>query len=667
MPDFTGRQEQLAFLTAQLPVDDQDDRVGAVVITAVNGTCGVGKTMLALHWARQVERQFPDGTLFVNLRGYGPGDPLSAGKALEGFLQALGVPGEMIPAGIESQAGLYRSLLAGKRVLIVLDNANTPGQVRPLLPGHPGCLVLVTSRASLTGLVVNTSARRMTLDLMSPDEATSMLQNLIGPAIDAAGAGEVDELIRLCARLPLALRIAAARIAEASLTIADLITELADEQARLDTLSVSDDEEATVRAVFDGSYRMLDVVTSRLFRLLGLAPGPDITTYAAAALTGLDLPTTRRLLEKLATAHLIESAGRYRYRLHDLLHSYAAEQANLENTQAEREQAERRLLEWYTQQVTAAKRITHPPSSTAPFHEPIPNDLPVLALSSIEDVMAWWDDEAANVSAVLRQVCTNAALLNLTVVLIYGAIGIFTRRGRWTDLFDVLESTVATAQRSGEELIEAHLLCQLAEFLCDMPDRNADRAIEVAKQCLTLAERLGQPSIMSWALNTLALISLNQRRYTDAIGYLHRARPLSAGYQNGRMEGVVEGNLSEAHAHLGHHEQALRHAEQERVLRRRAGDAEGLESASPYHFALAYQSCGRHAEVVKICDETLAQLNKRRGHPRGVGRLLDVMADSLVELGDRRRAAACWEKALEIYDMFDLPRSAEIRAHMRAE
>ncbi|MEU4524920.1 tetratricopeptide repeat protein [Amycolatopsis sp. NPDC024027] len=668
MPGFTGRQEQLAFLDAQLRVEAQDDRAEAVVITAVDGTGGVGKTTLALHWARKVERQFPDGSLFVNLRGYGPGAPLSPSEALEGFLQALGVPGEMIPPGIESQAGLYRSLLAGKRMLIVLDNANTPSQVRPLLPGDPGCLVLVTSRASLTGLVVNTSARRMALDLLGPDEARSMLGTLIGPAISAADPGQVDELIRLCARLPLALRIAAARVTEIDdLTIADLIAELADEPARLDTLSMSDDEEATVRAVFDGSYRMLDAAASRLFRLLGLFPGADISTHAAAALAGLDLAATRRLLGKLATAHLIEPAGRHRYRLHDLLRSYAAERAGRENTQSEREQAERRLVEWYAQQVAAGKLVTHPPSRADPFREPLADDLPKLAFSSIDDVTAWWDQETTNVSAVLRWSATNMARLKLTVMLLYGATGTFTRRGRWTDVVDVVESTVAAAQRSGEELIEAHMLCQLAEFLWDMPERNADRAIEVATRGLALAERLGRTSAMSWALNTLALISIAQRRYDDAAGYLHRARPLSAGYQNGRMEGVIEGNLSEVHACLGNHEQSLEHAERELVLRRRADDVEGLEFASPYHFALAYQSQGRNAEAVKICNEALSRLNKRRGHLRSVGRLLDVMAESFVELGDRRQAAACWEKALAIYDVFDLPRSAEIRAHLRGE
>jgi tetratricopeptide (TPR) repeat protein len=667
MPGFTGRQEQLRFLDAQLPAEDRDNHPEAVVITAVDGTGGVGKTTLALHWAHQVEPLFPDGSLFVNLRGYGPGDPLSAGEALEGFLQALGVPGEMIPPRTESRAGLYRSLLAGKRMLIVLDNANTAGQVRPLLPGNSGCLVLVTSRASLTGLVVTTSARRMALDLMDPDEARSMLRTFIGADVSAASPGRVDELIKLCARLPLALRIAAARVAEGDLTIADLVAELTDERARLDTLSMSDDEEATVRAVFEGSYRTLDPATSRVFRLLGLIPGPDIGTHAAAALAGLDLAAIRRLLSKLATAHLVEPAGRHRYRIHDLLHSYAAERAGLENTRVEREQAQRRLVEWYAQQVAAAKLITHPPSSADPFREPIAEDLPLLELSSIDDATAWWDDEATNVSAILRWSSTNTALFKLTVMLLYGAAGTFTRRGRWTDVVDVLESTVAAAQRSGDQVIEAHLLCQLAEFLWDMPERNAVRAIEVAEQGLALAERLGRPSIMCWALNTLALISLAQRRYADAVRHLQRALPLSDGYQNGRMEGVIEGNLSEAHTHLGNHEQAIDHAERERVLRRRAGDVEGLEFASPFHFALAYQSHGRHAEAVRICDDALARLRKHRDHPRSAGRLLDVMAGSLVELGDHRRATACWEEALAVYEVFDLPRAAEVRAQLRGE
>ncbi len=221
------------------------------------------------------------------------------------------------------------------------------------------------------------------------------------------------------------------------------------------------------------------------------------------------------------------------------------------------------------------------------------------------------------------------------------------------------------AQRSRDESVEAHLLCQLAEFLWDMPERDADRAIEVAEKGLALAERFSERSLMSWALNTLALISLTQRRYTDAVGHLNKALPLSSGYQHGRMEGVIEGNLSDAHAHLGNHQQALHHAGRERMLRERAGDVEGIELACPQHFALTCQLQGRPAEAVEIGNAALSQLNKRRVHPRGIGRLLDVMADLLVELGDRQRAEACWEKALEVYEIFDLPRAAEIRANLR--
>lgn len=264
VPDFTGRVEQLAFLDAVLPDTNlhtrngSTDGSGTVVISAVDGSGGVGKTTLAVHWARRAEQRFPDGTLFVNLRGYGPGEPMSPGEALEGLLAALGVPAEAIPAGIEARAGLYRSVLVGRRVLIVLDNANASSQVRPLLPGSPGCLVIVTSRASLTGLVIATAARRVTLDLMSPQEAWDLLGGLVGAARVVADPAAVTELVRLCARLPLALRIVAARATEnPAVPLADVVVELADDHHRLDLLSLTDDEEFTVRAVFDGSYRRL--------------------------------------------------------------------------------------------------------------------------------------------------------------------------------------------------------------------------------------------------------------------------------------------------------------------------------------------------------------------------------------------------------------------------
>lgn len=313
--DFTGRAAHLAALDALLPGDG-----GTVVISAVDGAAGIGKTTLALHWAHRVQHQFPDGTLHVNLRGYGPGEPATPDEVLNGFLRALGVPAEAIPADVEAQSALFRSVLAGRRVLVVLDNANSADQVRLLLPGTPGCVVVVTSRDSLTGLVITESAHRMTLDLLTQQEALALVTGIIGPQRAAAEPEAVTELIRLCARLPLALRIAATRRS----TVADVVAELADEHSRLDVLSQGGDERTALRAVFDWSYQRLDAPHARLFRRLGLHPGPDFSLHAAAAVADLEPAKARAMLDDLARAHMIEWTWGGRYRFHDMLRAYAA-------------------------------------------------------------------------------------------------------------------------------------------------------------------------------------------------------------------------------------------------------------------------------------------------------------------------------------------------------
>ncbi|MFI6032536.1 NB-ARC domain-containing protein [Amycolatopsis magusensis] len=278
--DFTGRTEHLAALDTLIPSDPGPEsldkqRARSVVITAVDGAGGIGKTTLALHWAHRIQDRFPDGTLHVNLRGYGPGEPATSAEALGGFLRALNVAPRAIPAEVEAQSALLRSLLAGRCVLMVLDNAHSAEQIRPLLPGTPGCMVVVTSRDSLTGLVVTDAAHRLTLDLLTEQEAHDLLIGIIGADRAAAEPEAVDDLIRRCARLPLALRIAASRVAaHPHLTVADVVAELADDRTRLDILSDTGDERAAIRTVFDWSYQRLPPEQARLFRRLGLHPGP---------------------------------------------------------------------------------------------------------------------------------------------------------------------------------------------------------------------------------------------------------------------------------------------------------------------------------------------------------------------------------------------------------
>src|SRR5215472_6158356 len=315
---FTGRTVELAELDWLLPdaaAGPVTDAVGPVVISAVSGTAGVGKTALAVRWAHRAAAHFPDGQLYVNLRGYDPDQPVSAGEALAGFLRALGVAGQDIPPGEAERAARYRSLVAGRRLLVVLDNAATVEQVRPLLPGSPSAMVVVTSRDSLAGLVARDGARRLDLGLLPAADAVALLRVLIGQRAEADPAA-ARMLADRCARLPLALRVAAElAVARPDTPLAELAAELADEGERLALLDAGGDPRGAVASVFSWSYRHLDPGAARMFRLLGLHPGPDWDRYAAAALGGTGVAEAGRLLNALARAHLIAPAGPGRYGL----------------------------------------------------------------------------------------------------------------------------------------------------------------------------------------------------------------------------------------------------------------------------------------------------------------------------------------------------------------
>jgi transcriptional regulator with XRE-family HTH domain len=343
LPVFAGRQSGLADLSRML-----EQPGGTAVITAISGTAGVGKTALAVHWAHQVAADFPDGQLFVNLRGFDPsGTPVMPAEAVLVLLEALEVTPDRLPGTVEAQLGLYRSLLTGKRMLIVLDNARDEAQVRPLLPGALTCRVVITSRNQLAGLAAVESARSLMLDVLTDEEATQLLGQRIGAGRVAADPDAARELIMACARLPLALSIVAARAAMRT----DLpLSQVADDlsiRPDLDAYATGTDPAADIRAVLSWSYRQLDTEAADAFRLAGLHPGRDLDRYAIAALTGMTLPQADRVLGTLADGCLIQPAARDRYRMHDLLHRYARELAGIQDNERDRREALTRLLDYY--------------------------------------------------------------------------------------------------------------------------------------------------------------------------------------------------------------------------------------------------------------------------------------------------------------------------------
>jgi tetratricopeptide (TPR) repeat protein/DNA-binding XRE family transcriptional regulator len=510
---FVGRTRELRALTA---ISNQVTRAGAAaVVSSIGGTAGVGKTALAVHWAHKAAGRFPDGQLYVNLQGYDLSGPLTVEQALAGFLTALGVPAATIPAGAEQMAAMYRSRLAGRRLLVVLDNANHVEQVRLLLPGTSGCMALVTSRDSLPGLVARDGARRLTVDLLPRTEALRLLRTLVGRRVDAEPIA-AEALTTQCCRLPLALRLAAElAAARPAAKLADLVDQLTGEQRRLDLLDAGDDPHTAVRTVFSWSYLSLPPNAAEMFRLLGRQPCAGVDMYSASALGGIPLQSARRVLDQLARAHLIQSAEPVRYGMHDLLRAYARELAAAQELKEATDAALTRLFDYYLFTASFAMDVLFPaerghrPRITQPA-------TPVPAFNSDRPARAWLDAERANLVAVMAYM---------------------TSRGRPTQAIQ-LASTLFRYLDAGSHFAEAELVHTFA--------RQA-------------ASQLGDHAAEATALVNLGSVSFRQGHHQQAASYFSRALELYTETDDpqGRIRAL--NNLGLANLEMGKHALASQH------------------------------------------------------------------------------------------------------------
>ena len=508
----------------------------------------------SVHWAHRVAGRFPDGQLYVNLRGFGPaGTALDPAQALSGFLDALGVPATRVPADPDARAGLYRSLLAGKRVLVVLDNARSADQVRPLLPGSPGCLAIVTSRDQLAGLVAAEGARPLPVDLLATADARELLTRRLGEARVAGEPEAVGDIIAACARLPLALTIAASRAATSpGFPLTAVAAELGEACCALDPFH-GGDRATDVRAVFSWSYRALSPDAARLFRLLGLHPGPDIPVAAVASLAAVPPSRARMLLTQLTRAHLIAEPAPGRYALHDLLRAYAGELASAQECPADRDAAVHRLLDHCLHTASNAAALIDTCQSIE-LDEPLPGAI-AGEHAAAEDALHWSDDERATLLAAVY-LAADAGLDAHCWRLAWTLTTFLGRRGFSQDQISTLQAGLAAARRSADAPGQAHALIGLGRGYARAGRlHDADRHY---RDGLRLFDRIGSHfNIRATAHSGLAWLAEHWQRPGDALSHSLRALELYRAAGNERAQLLVLNDIGYAHALLGDYEQAM--------------------------------------------------------------------------------------------------------------
>ena len=640
---FVGRRSQLASLTA---LAHAPHNARAVAIAAIVGTAGIGKTALAVHWAHSVADQFPDGQLYVNLRGFDPaGTPVSPSVAVRGFLDGLGIPPGRLPADLDAQVGLYRSLLSGRRVLVVLDNALDVAQVRPLLPGAPGSVVVVTSRNRLAGLIAVEGAHPITLDLLATDEAKAMLAGRLGVGRVASDPAAVRVIVSRCARLPLALAVVAARAGtRPSLALSTLAGELSEVGDALDATTISDDVYSDARAVFSWSYHALSPGAGRLFRLFGLHPGPDISVATAVSLAALPQPQVRRLLAELTRAHLVEEHIPGRFSHHDLLRAYAAELVQEVESRAERRNAVARLLDHYLHTAYAAERLLHPQRQALHLATPAPG----AAIEQLDDdqaAMNWLSTEYPVLLAAF-DLAAREGFDTHVWQLAWALATFFERRGRWHDWADTHGRALAAAQRLADQAAEAYAHRSLARA-----DMRLGRYLDAhthLRTALRLFVALGDDAGQAHTHHILSDLFARQACYPPALSHSQQAFELYQTVGNRTALARTLNSIGWYHAMLGNYHQALQDCQQALILLDECEDRFG-QAAAWDSLGYTHQHLRRIDDAVR-CYQQAVDLFRAVGAQRDEADTWNRLGDTHAAASNRWAAQAAWRCALAILD-----------------
>jgi tetratricopeptide (TPR) repeat protein len=632
--DFTGRDRELSELDSVLTVETELG-APAVVISALDGTAGVGKTALAVHWAHRTKQRFPDGQLFVNLRGHAldaPTDPL---RVLGQFLRALGTPPEQVPLDPDEAAAMYRTALADRRALVVLDNAWGPEQVRPLLPGSPTCAVLITSRNQLSGLVARDGARQLTVGVLSDDAARELLTRIIGAPRVAAESAAVTELLRLCSHLPLALRIAAAKLANSpGQRIADLVLRLQKDN-RLDLLQMADDPEAVVRSAFQLSYSSLDASAQQLFRWLGVIPGPSFSAPVIAAMTGRPVADAAGLLKTLSAAHLVEGDDD-RYWCHDLLRLFARERLADEESDAGRATALASLHDFYLRSATAAGDVLYPQMLRLAG-----TSADGRSFADHQEAMAWLDSERANLLAVIAHAADEGphSVAWLLADLLRGYFWLRRCTAEW---LSASGDALRAAQADGDRMAEASAWQSSATAHWTVS--SLTKAVDHYQRALRLAGEIGWVEGQAGMLGNLASVYLERGELDRAENAYKEALDLNTRFGRQVARGIDLSNLGNLYWELG----SLRKAAAcftEALAVHDAVDAGMAKANGLLNLGSVQHDMGAMATALDTLDAALV-LCRELGDAADEAMTLETIARVRLDAGDPHAALANGQAAL---------------------
>lgn len=639
---FTGRTHELAVLTKTLNAHEESGT--GVGISTIGGMGGIGKTWLALHWAYENLDRFPDGQLFVNLRGFDPVErPMSPATAIRGFLDALGVAPTAVPTELDAQIGLYRTLVADKRMLILLDNATDSGQVAPLLPSSARCTVLITSRLRLIDLVTAYGATSLDMEALAEAEARQLLVRHLGQGRADAAATTVSELLGYCAGLPLAISIVAARsTSHPDFPLATLADELREQSSRLDALHASDTK-ANLRAVLSWSQHALPAETANVFLLLGLAPGPDISLPAAARLIALPITRARTILRDLEQSHLVQEHRPGRYQMHELLRVYTAQQATHSNTRNEQNAALRRLVDFYTITALAGERLISP--NRRPTERlPPPPDCDPHPLTDQAAALAWFNAEHPCLLASQQLAAEQGS--HQAVWQLAWAMNIYHwRRGLRHDGLVAWQAGMAAADRLGDPAIQILAHRYLGETYASF-SRRAD-AMEHLQQALIIAEHADDLSSQARTHHSLSWLWEKHHDNRRAMAHALRALRLYRANNDTMGEADARNAVGWLHSHLGNHDQGRAHCSVALALFRRLQDHDG-EAKTLDSLGYIALHAGQYEQACACYEQTVTLL-RTLGNTYREADALECLGIARSAVGQRQQARHAWQRALQLY------------------